>query len=152
MVRPLFHDKRGVSEVIASLLMVLIVSIGGAALYSYSLGTFSSSSSSFQLQTDLREERARERFQIIAVWWNVTTDYMNVTILNYGEIELAIEAVYINGTRVSISSGRGISRGTGKLISIKFTSPLPIDEGDTCEILVVSERGSKDAVYWKAWQ
>jgi len=150
MARPLFHEKRGSSEIIASLIMVLIVSTGGAALYSYSLGVFSSSSSSFQGRTDLREERARERFQIIAVWWNVTTDYLNITILNFGKIEVAIEAVYINGTRVSISSGRGINIGTRKRISIKFNSPLPIDEGDTCEILAISERGSKDAVYWKA--
>lgn len=151
MARPLY-SKRGSSEIIASLVIVLIVSLGGTALYSYSLGVFSSSRSSFQAWTETREERARERFQIIAVWWNVTTDYMNITILNYGKIEVAIDFVYINGTRASISSGRGISRGTGEQFLIKFTSPLPIDQGDVCEILAVSERGSKDVVYWNAGQ
>ena len=146
----LFHDKRGVSEIVASLIIVLIVTVAGAGLYAYSLNAFSSSGSSFLLQTSGREERARERLLITTVWWNVTNDYMNVTVLNYGKIEFAIDAVYIDGTQVSISSGRGIIIGTGERISIKFTSPMPIDEGDTCEIITVSERGSKDVVYWKA--
>jgi len=149
MSRSLFHDKRGVSEIIASLIIVLIVSIAGVALYSYSLGAFSSSSSSLQLQTDQREEQARERFSIIAVWWDAV-DQLNLTILNYGKIELAINAVYIDGTMVSISSGREITAGTGKLISVKFTSPVSIQDEKTYEIIAVSERGSKNAVYWKA--
>jgi len=150
MVRSLFHDKRAVSEIVASLIIVLIVSVAGVALYSYSLGAFSSSSSSFQLQTNQREERARERFSIIAVWWD-TVDQLNLTVLNYGKIELAIDAVYINGTPVSsYSSGIGTTVGTEKLISIKFTSPVPIQDGQTYEIIAVSERGSKNVVYWKA--
>ena len=150
MFHCLFHDKRGVSEIIASLIILLIVSVAGAGLYGYSLNAFSSSGSSFLLETSGREDRARERLLITTVWWNVTIDYMNVTVLNYGKIEFAIDAVYIDGTQVSISSGRGIIIGTGERISIKFTSPMPIDEGDTCEIITVSERGSKDVVYWKA--
>jgi hypothetical protein len=150
MVRSLFRDKRAVSEIVASLIIVLIVSVAGVALYSYSLGAFSFSSSSFQLQTSQREERARERFSIIAVWWD-TADQLNLTVLNYRKIELAIDAVYINGTPVSsYSSGIGTTVGTENLISIKFTSPVSIQDGQTYEILVVSERGSRDVVCWKA--
>jgi len=146
MPRSFLHDKRGVSEIIASLMMVLIVSVAGVALYSYSLDAFSSSGSSFQLQTDQREERARERFSIIAVGRD--GDQLNLTVLNYGKIDLAIDAVYINGTMAS--SGTGITVRTGKLVSIEFTSPVSIDSGQTYDIIAVSERGSKDVVYWKA--
>ena len=148
MFRSLFHDKRGVSEIIASLIIVLIVSVAGVALYSYSLGSFSSSSSSFQLRTDQREERARERFQIIAVWWN-TADQLNLTVLNYGKIELAIDAVYIDGTPVSIDEGKGTVIVTGEKVHVKFTL-TGLVPGETYEILAVSERGSKNVVYWKA--
>jgi len=148
MLRSLFHDKRAVSEIVASLIIVLIVSVAGVALYSYSLGAFSSSSSSFQLQTSQKEEQARERLSIIAIWWD-NVNQLNLTVLNYGKIELAIDAVYIYGTPVSIDEGRGTVIVPGKKVHVKFTlTGLVSDE--TYGILAVSERGSKDVVYWKA--
>ena len=150
MFRSFFRDKRGVSEIIASLIIVLIASVAGTALYSYSLSAFSSSSSSFQLQSDQREEQARERFSIIVVWWD-TANQLNVTVLNYGKIELAIDAVYIDGTQVSTyTSGKGETIAKGSIVSVKFTSPVSILDGQTYEIVAVSERGSKDVVYWEA--
>jgi len=143
------RNNRGISEIIASLLLLLIVSVAGAALYSFSLSAFSSSSSTFQQQTIQREEQARERFQITAVYWN-TVNQLNLTILNYGKIDIAVDAVYINGTPASISSGRGATVGTGELVSVKLASSVLIQDGQTCEIVAVSERGSKNAAYWKA--
>jgi flagellin-like protein len=147
--RSFLRNNRGISEIIASLLLLLIVSVAGAALYSFSLSAFSSSSSTFQQQTIQREEQARERFQITAVWWN-TVNQLNLTILNYGKIDIAVDAVYINGTPASISSGRGATVGTGELVSVKLAFSVLIQDGQTCEIVAVSERGSKNAVYWKA--
>jgi len=131
--------------------MVLIVSVAGSGLYAYSLNAFSSSGSSFLLQTSGREERARERLLIIAVWWDNSTgqDKMNVTVLNYGKIELAIDAVYIDGTPVSIDEGKGTVIMTGEKVHVKFTL-TGLVPSETYEILAVSERGSKNVVYWKA--
>jgi len=148
-----FHGKRGVSEVIGSLIILLIVSVAGAGLYTYSLNAFNSSGSSFQLQMSEREERALERLLITAVWWNVTNDYLNVSVLNYGKIELVIDAVYIDGRQVSASTytnGKGESVAVRSLVYVKFTSPISIIDGQTYEISVVSERGSRDVFYWKA--
>ena len=153
MVLSIFHDKRGVSEIVASLIILLIVSVVGAGLYAYSLNAFSTSNSSFLLQTSRREELARERLSITTIWWNVTTDYMNITVLNYGKTELVINNVYINGTQVSASTytdGKGETVLTGNLVFIKFTSSVSIADGQTYEIIVVSERGSRDVVYWEA--
>ena len=151
MSRSLFHDKRGVSEIVASLIIILIVTVAGSGLYAYSLNAFSSSGSSFLLQTSGREERARERLLIIAVWWDNSTgqDKMNVTVLNYGKIELAIDAVYIDGTPVSIDEGKGTVIVTGEKVHVKFTL-TGLVPSETYEILAVSERGSKNVVYWKA--
>lgn len=151
MSRSLFRDKRGVSEIIASLIILLTVTVAGAGLYAYSLNAFSSSGSYFLLETSGREDRARERLLITTVWCNVTTDYMNVTVLNYGKIEFAIDAVYIDRTQVSAyTSGKGETVAKGNLVSAKFTSPVSIVDGQTYEIIVVSERGSRDVVCWKA--
>ena len=148
MFRPLIHDRRGVSEVVASLLMILIVSVAGTALYSYSMNTFSSSWSSFNLQTKVRGERAQERFSVIAVWSD-DASLLNLTILNHGKIELAIDAVYVDGTKVTINEGRGTVVGTKGKVQVKFTL-TGLVQGETYEIIVVSERGSRDVVYWKA--
>lgn len=151
--RSFFRDKRGVSEIVASLIIILIVTVAGAGLYAYSLNAFSSSGSSFLLQTSGREERARERLLITTVWWNVTNDYLNVTVLNYGKIEFAIDAVYIDGTQVSASAytdGKGETVAKDSFVSVKFTSSVSIVDGQTYEIIAVSERGSNDVVYWEA--
>lgn len=150
MVRSLLRDRRGVSEVVASLILILIVSIVGAALYSNSVNMFGASSSSFLVQMERREESARERFSIVAVWWD-NDNQLNLTILNYGKIDLAIDAVYIDGTAVTaFVSGRGTTVTRKDIVPVKVNSPFTIQDGQTYELVVVSERGSRDVVYWKA--
>lgn len=147
----LLRDKRGVSEVVASLMLILIVAAAGAILYAYSLTTFSSAGSLFQLQMDRGEERARERFVIVAVWWRGADNQLNLTILNYGKIDLAIDAVYIDGTPVTdFSSGQGTTITTEKLGCINFTSPAAIQDEQTYEITAVTKRGSRSVDNWKA--
>ena len=149
-MRSLRRDRRGVSEVVASLIMILIVSIVGAAIYSNSVNMLGSSSSSFLVQMKRREESARERFSIIAVWWN-NDKQLNLTILNYGKIDLAIDAVYIDGTAVTtFVSGRGMAVMRKDIVSVRFNPPFTIQDGQTYELVAVSERGSRDVVYWKA--
>lgn len=153
MFRSFFRDKRGVSEVVSSLMMILLVATAGTILYAYSTSTLSSSGSSFQQATAKKEELARERLLITTVWWNISTEYMNVTVLNYGKIELSIDAVYIDGTQVSAATytdGRGETIGKGSIVSVKFTSPVSLTDGQTYEIITVTERGSRDVVYWEA--
>jgi len=130
--------------------MILIVSIVGAALYSNSVNMFGASSSSFLVQMERREESARERFSIVAVWWD-NGNQLNLTILNYGKIDLAIDAVYIDGTAVTaFVSGRGTTVTRKDIVPVKVNSPFTIQDGQTYELVVVSERGSRDVVYWKA--
>jgi hypothetical protein len=149
MLRSLIRDTRGASEVVGGLVIILVVSIAGTALYSYSTDVFSSSWSSFLLQTTRREEQAQERLSIIAVWWD-EVDQLDLTILNYGKIELAIDAVYIDGKKAFINEGRGTVAARKGKTQVKFTSPVPIQDGQTYEIVAVSERGSRDVVFWKA--
>jgi hypothetical protein len=36
------------------------------------------------------------------------------------------------------------------MVSVKFNSPVLVQSGQKYEVLAVTERGSKNAVYWKA--
>jgi flagellin-like protein len=146
----LLSNKRGVSEVIASLILILVVTAAGVVIYAYSVTAFSSSGSHFEQQTKLDQEQMRERFQVIRVWWD-TSSQLNLTILNYGQIDITVSAVYINGTVVQqFLNGQSVRVGVGELVWVKFVSPLPIQSGTVSEILVVTERGGKNSVSWKA--
>ena len=148
IVHSLFRNKRGVSEIIASLILILIVTSAGVAAYSYSIGAFSSSTSIFQLDTNQKEKQTQERLAVVAVW--NSSNQLNLTVLNYGQIDLTIDTVYINSTSVaSYLGGRSTTIGKGVLIQISFTSPVAIQSGSTYEIVVVSTRGSKNAINWK---
>jgi len=148
IVHSLFHNKRGVSEIIASLILILIVTSAGVAAYSYSIGAFSSFTSLFQLDTKQKEKQAQERFAVVAVW--NSSNQLNLTVLNYGQIDLTLDTVYVNWTSVaSYLGGRNTTIGKGALSQISFTSPVAIQSGSTYEIIVVSTRGSKNAINWK---
>jgi len=146
----LVRNRHAVSEIIGSVILILIVSSAGIVAYSYSIGAFSSSTSFFQLDTNLKEQQTQERFAIIAVWSN-PPNQLNLTVLNYGQIGLTIATVYVNWTLVTnYSAGRGTTVGTGALIVVNFTSPISIQSGSTYQIIVVSTRGSENAINWMA--
>jgi len=132
-------------------LLVLIVASAGVAIYAYSVTAFNTSSSHFQQQTQLDEARTRERLQIIRVWCDTNNQLMNLTILNHGDIGIAVDAVYINGTAVTnFLSGRDAFTSVGQIVNIKFSSPVIITAGSFYEVIAVTERGSKAVVSWKA--
>lgn len=145
------RSRRGVSEIIADLILMLIISSAGIVAYTYSIGAFSSSSSIFQLDTSSQQNQAQERFAIIAVWENLTANQLNLTVLNYGQIGLTINAVYINWTTVTnYLPGWNTTIGNGALIQVGFISPIAIQSGSNYQITVVSTRGSTNAITWKA--
>jgi hypothetical protein len=77
-------------------------------------------------------------------------DQLNLTIFNYGEIEVTIDSAYVEGTKVIDLTGKGVIVGKEQLTTVQFISPVSIQSGVTYEILVVSSRGGKNAVFWKA--
>jgi flagellin-like protein len=146
----LFHNKRGISEIIASLILVLIISAAGSLVYSISLTMFSSSTNSYQSQTSQREAEAQERLKVLSVQWDGSIN-LDLTVLNYGLIDLTIDKVYINGVEAaSYSSGIGIKTAPSVILSVSFASPASITAGQTYDIIVASERGSKNEISWQA--
>ncbi len=144
------HNNRGVSEIIASVVLILIVSSAGVVAYSFSIGAFSSSTSFFQSDTSSKEQLAQERFAIVAIWSN-PPNQLNLTVLNYGQIGLTIDAVYVNWTSVTdYLGGRRTTIGKGALIQVSFNSPTAIQSGSIYAIIAVTTRGTTNAIDWKA--
>lgn len=148
----LSSEERAVSEVLAVVVLMLIATTLGVALYAYSEGVFGTARNSLQSRLEVQRKKLLERFTITAVWARTSpANLMNVTVLNYGKIQLAIDAVYVDGQQVmDFSEGEGYPIRIGSLVSVKFTSPVSISEGNSYQMVLVSERGSSYAVRWKA--
>lgn len=140
----LASDRRGVSEAIAALLMMVIAIAAGTMLYAYSATTFGTAYSQFSDRTNTNEDMAKERFAVLSIW--SSTNQVNATVMNYGEIDLMIDAAYLNGTRVLSSVQLKLS--SGQLIGLKFAST--IQQGKTYVLIIVSKRGTTVATSWKA--
>ena len=142
------HCRRGISEIIGSLIIVLIVTVAGVAVYGYSLNALTASGDSFNHKTQQYSEQAQERFEVLRVW--SSGQRLNVTLLNYGETDLQVAAVYVNGTAVQqYHSGTGATALKNQLLTVDFNSPIQIPSSASLEILVVSARGGKDTAVYK---
>ena len=143
--------RRAVSEIIASLMLLFIVSALGTTLYSYTLTITQGQHDELTSEMSRAADRAQERVKVMAVWWSGAGDLLNVTLLNYGRSDVEVSDVYVNGERVSAYSlGRNEVIYTQDLGRVVFTSPKPITSGSTYEITVVSQKGVPSVYLWES--
>ena len=134
--------RRGVSEIIASLLILMIVSVLGTVLYTYSLNISQLQQDKLIRDTTLSTGKAQERFQVIGVWYRQSNEIMNLTVLNYGKQELFVSEVYIDGVRVSNHiSGFDVEIFSDNIGQIVFVSPSSLSSGIQHEIEIASVKG-----------
>jgi len=144
-------DRRGVSEAISALLMMLIAIAAGTMLYSYSARSFGIAYSQFNNHISTDEQIAEERFSVLYVWSSQSNNQVNATVMNYGEVDLVIAAAYVNRTQVTqFQGGMGVSVGLAQIVNLKFTSPITITRGLTYILIVATRRGTTFATSWKA--
>ena len=153
--RPSLHhlanDRRGISEAIAALLMMVIAIAAGTMLYAYSATTFGTAYSQFSDRTSTNEDMAKERFALLSIWSRQSPDQVNATVINCGEIDIVLDAAYIDGTPVqSFLGGRGQSVSPAQLVNLWFTCPITIVRGRTYVLIIVSKRGTTVETTWKA--
>ena len=136
--------SRAVSEVIASLIMLLIVSVLGTYLYSYSLTETGVQQNNLEGDIQTEAGRAQERFKVIACIYE--GNLLNLTVLNYGRLDIKIVDVYLDSNRVALSPGEEIYTSDLGLISFTYPGLIP---DVLYEIVIVSERGVSHVYSWK---
>ena len=142
---------RAVSEVVASLVILLVVSILGTSLYSFSLNVMRSEQENFFTQSRVEAFRAQERLKVVYVGWSGSDDTLNLTVLNHGKIEISLAEVYVNGEKVtSYNDGLGASIVTSRLAGLSFTSPVNIIPDNLYQFVIVSERGVSHVYSWES--
>ena len=143
--------RRGVSEIIATIILIMIVSIAGTLLFAYSSNYIQDLNDQHQENNELTIGTAQERFTISTVWWSGADDFLNITVYNYGQNDIKITDIYIDGVQVSTYAfGRDTLILTEKILQLGFTSPVTITDGAEYKITIVSERGVSKIVYWEA--
>ncbi len=142
---------RAVSEVVASLVILIVVSILGTSLYSLSLNVMRSEQENFFLQSRAEAFRAQERLKVVYVGWSGSDDTLNLTVLNHGKIEISLAEVYVNGEKVtSYNDGLGVKIVTSRLAELSFTSPLNVAPDNLYQFVIVSERGVSHVHSWQS--
>ena len=149
MVKGMHRRHRAVSEVISSLIILLVVSVLGTFLYSNALTAMGNQED--YLKRDLRIEagKAQERVRIVSALGSVSQDMLNITFMNYGRLDVKIVDIYVEGVRVtSYISGREDEILTQDLGTVSFTSPVPFVDDANYDLVIVSERGVTYAYSW----
>lgn len=147
----MFLKRRGVSEIISTIILILIVSVSGSLLFVYSSGYFQEQQDTILRENELSVNQAEERFRITAVLWNGVDDALDIAVYNYGQADLAITDIYVDGVRVqTYTSGRNEIILTEKIKRIIFTSPVTITLGESYTINIVSTNGVTNIDNWEA--
>jgi archaellum component FlaF (FlaF/FlaG flagellin family) len=147
----MLKKRRAVSEVVASLVILLVVSILGTSLYSFSLNVMRSEQENFFLQSRAEAFRAQERLKVVYVGWSGSDDTLNLTVLNHGMIEISLAEVYVNGEKVtSYNDGLGAKIVTSRLAGLSFTAPMSIAPDNLYQFVIVSKRGVSHVHSWES--
>jgi archaellum component FlaF (FlaF/FlaG flagellin family) len=147
----MFMKRRGVSEIISTIIIILIVSVSGSLLFAYSSGFFQEQQDSILRESELSVSQAEERVKVSTILWNGVDDDLNIAVYNYGKGDLAINDIYVNGVRVQIyTSGRHEVILTNKIKRIIFTSPVTITLGESYTINIVTSNGVSKIDNWEA--
>jgi len=135
-------NKRAVSEIVASLILISIAASIGITLYIYSLTLFSSTRSDMEntiMNTELKE---KERFTVTYVLYDNSQDKLYIYIYNYGEVEMTVSTVYINA-QIANQTKVIIPAGNIFCYTISNVQASGLLTGGIERLIVVSERGNR---------
>ncbi len=143
--------RRGVSEIISTIILILIVSVSGSLLFAYSADFIQGQQDSIITENERTIDQAEERFRIAAVFWSGSGDVLDIAVYNYGLDDMEITDIYVDGIRVqTYTSGRNEIIYTEKIKRIVFTSPVTITLGEGYTINIVSSNGVTQIDNWEA--
>jgi len=147
------RKRKGISEIISVMIVLLIVSITGVILYNFSLETTSAQQDSLKYELDQGTAAAQERYRILgAIWIDQKEFNITLTVLNFGMIDIRLDEIYIDGVRTDyylINNGVGDKIDVASLKNIRIISPINILKNNSYNIMIVTERGVSSAYLWK---
>ena len=158
-----FWSKRGISTVVANVMMIGITLSLAAILVAWAGQSYGAFSGGSQLYFQQRGQALQEDFVIEEVFFNKTANQVFIFVRNVGLININIVALYFNGTsQTPVSAGHGstctfsgspssASIGVSSVCEFAITWPssscppnyCPWVSGDVFYIVAASLRGNQ---------
>ncbi|RLF14669.1 MAG: hypothetical protein DRJ97_05815 [Thermoprotei archaeon] len=135
--------SRGVSEVVASLLLLGVVIALSVLILTYSLGAFQLAQTSMSRRFFEEGQSLREQFVIVDVWYH--DGELSVAVYNCGDTDAVVAGLYVNET-LTATPRVELLRGEMKWINASFQA----EENATYWVKISTERGNTYETLWKA--
>ena len=137
------QHRRGISELYASVILLIIISSMGTILYSYAIETALNYEENIMHQEEIKSKKLMEKYSIIYIKWNNDTERFKISIFNYGTYDIEIGEIYINNEIVkSNSDNKDIKIESYQIKEISINTTIKIMDNVLYEILVTTKNGS----------
>ena len=131
-------NRRGISPIFTTVTLILVVVLGMSTLFAF----FVEYVKDFQLG---QGSSILELIEIEDLWFR-DNHLLNITVFNFGKVNVKIKAIYIDGEPVVFLDNENntshIEIRVGKLTSIGAQPPNPITNSTMYNFKLVTERGS----------
>ena len=145
----MFRNRGGVSEIQASLIILVIVSSAGAILYNTTLETLNGYQERMNYEKEAGIERILERVGLASIYWNGNDNNLTISVYNYCEFDIRVVEIYLNNERVdTYHYGNEFPILPGELREISFLCPVNILSDSAYSIIIVTERGVPSEFSW----
>ncbi|MCX8204451.1 MAG: hypothetical protein N3H31_02220 [Candidatus Nezhaarchaeota archaeon] len=136
--------RSGVSEIIASLILLLVVISLSLLVFTYSMGAFGLSQRIASYEFFVEARMLRERFSIVDAWFH--GEKLLVAVFNHGPAPIKVVGMYVNDTAVSIDEPVEVEVGGTKWVRASFRYA----RGAVYRIKVVTDLGGERVVEAKS--
>ena len=134
--------SRGVTPVIATIILSAVVIAVGGAVWSYAQGASTVFANDYINGTMSLLNEVIERFTIEHVSNNTYGNVTYVWIYNYGDVDIILD-IYVNST----DSKLGTEVSSGKIVKIQINMSNSLNSGDEVIIKAITRR--QNSVYYK---
>jgi FlaG/FlaF family flagellin (archaellin) len=131
----IFSDKRAITPVLSNLLL-MVVAVGAMAI---------ATTATYIVTTNLRENMS-ERAIMEDIWFNNSTNSVDIYLRNIGKVSIHVSAVYINHTSQPFPSSFNLEIGRHGWLNVSYTWV----SGGVYYVDVVTSRGTHVGSYYEA--
>jgi flagellin-like protein len=138
------RGKRGLSPVISSVILTAAVLVIGVSVWTFATGSSAVIQESYCDEVIESAEKVQERFCIENMGLDQASNTVTVWVLNYGPIDLTIDAVRVTGGSNVSSHAVDVVIPIGEVVRIDVTpSEVSLLDGLSLSLEVISRRGNK---------
>jgi flagellin-like protein len=139
-VKKLFKNEKGVSPVISTVLMILVVMVGMSLLFAF-LATYTMNFHSGSGSSVL------ESMTIEDAWFKNSDNTFHLWVYNVGKVDFMINSIYVNGTKVTPTMSDSNNNPINSNTPIQINKHVQISLaqwqlGDNYNLKIVTGRGS----------